>query len=424
MPIKSAIPLVLYSYTTIFRYQETLNSYFLSICILLSVTNPLRLLMSLLVIPLSGIEFLSHYEECYQEIQGLYEKDFPLYGRDKIAQALGMLKTSMLAWKLLLFQAHLLKTHQSSLLDMEASHVLDIDGSILKSFSSVKEGSEVGFNRKYRGKPCFQLSASYINRVFIDGRLFPGHCNPKVFFQKAVKRARSLGYRLHTVRADSAYLTAENLRFLKTLSLGYAIGAPSTFSVVKQGRQDFKRLSRKKHHSIVPLTKGVSALDLGEVLIGDVATRIIIVRRIQRRKNRKTGTWKIKTYFYAIATSSKDSPRKVFNFYHQRQCIESGFRELKDHYALERLPVKNLKGNEFWLICKMIAMTLVKLFQDEMLPKALQYLMRATLLRRILRHLLFLDLGKKVQIRRKTRHRWVLQRLIPKLERMKDLAIP
>ena len=421
MHIKSAIPLVLYSYNTIFRYQETLKHYFL---ILLSVINPLRLLMSVLLIPLSGIEFLSHYEDSYQEIKELYEADFPLYGRDKIAEALGKVKTSMLAWKLLLFQAHLLKTHQSSLLNMDESHVLDIDGSVLKSFSSIKEGAELGFNRKYRGKPCLQLSASFIGRIFIDGRLFPGHCNAKVFFQKAVKRARSLGYRLHTVRADSAYLTAENLRFLKTLSLGYAIGAPSTFAVVKQGRRDFKLLSRKKHYSIVPLTKGVSALDLGDVLIEDIATRIIIVRRIQRRKNRKTGQWKIKTYFYAIATSSQDSVRKVFTFYHQRQGIESGFRELKDHYALERLPVKNLKGNEFWLICKMIAMTLVKLFQNEMLPKALQYLMRATLLRKILRNLLFMDSKKKVQIRHKARNTWLLQRLACKLDRMKDFVIP
>jgi len=80
MPIKSAIPLVLYSYNTIFRYQETLNSYFLSICILLSVTNPLRLLMSLLVIPLSGIEFLSHYEEMLSRDSGALRRGFsPLW---------------------------------------------------------------------------------------------------------------------------------------------------------------------------------------------------------------------------------------------------------------------------------------------------------------------------------------------------------
>jgi len=75
MLIKSAKPLVLYSYNTIFRYHETLSNYFLTICAFLSVSNPLRLLMSLLLIPLSGIEFLSHYEESYTEIQELYQAD-------------------------------------------------------------------------------------------------------------------------------------------------------------------------------------------------------------------------------------------------------------------------------------------------------------------------------------------------------------
>lgn len=424
MHIKSAIPIVLYSYTTILRYKEPLDGYYLKICLWLSVANPLRLFMSLLLIPISGIEFLSHYGECYQEIRELYQGHFQLYGRDKITEVLEKLNSSMFAWKLLLFQAHLLKKHQTSLIDMDASHVLDIDGSVLKSFSSVKEGAEIGFNRKYRGKPCLQLSASFINNIFVEGCLFSGDYNTKAFFQKAVKRVRALGYRLHTVRADSAYLTAENLRFLKTLSLGYAIGAPSTFNVVKQAKQRFKSLARKKHHSIVSIAKGVSAIDIGEVLIEDIATRLIIVRRIQRRKIRKTGKWKIKIYFYAIATSLQDSVKKTVAFYHQRQCIESGFRELKDHYALERLPVKNLKGNEFWLIGKMIAMTMVKLFQNEMLPKAQQSLMRATLLRRIFRNNLIIDSAQKVQIRRKARKKWLLRRMLLKLERMTDVAIP
>lgn len=421
MPLKAAIPVIHYSYRLLSEHRETLSGYFFKICWRIRFTDPLRLMISLLLLPISGIEYLQHYGECYQELQELYRGQVPLYGRGKLVETLESLDTSMLAWKLLLFQRQLLKQHQSRLLDTESSKVLDIDGSCLKSFSSKKEGAEVGLNRKYRGKPCFQLSASFIGRVFIDGRLFPGHCNTKDFFRKAVKRARALGYTIEMVRADSAYLTAKNLRFLGELSLGYAIGAPSTFTVVKEGKARFKQLARKKHRSIVAIGKGVSAIDMGEVFIEDLSTRLIIVRRIQRRKNRATGKWKIKTYFYAIATSLQGSVLKAVKFYHQRQCIEAGFRELKDHYALERLPVKNLKGNEFWIICKMMAMTLVKLFQEELLPKAKQKLLRATLLRTLFQNNLGLSDDKKVVSRSKPRLQWLLQRMLAKLERMTPL---
>ena len=74
---------------------------------------------------------------------------------------------------------------------------------------------------------------------------------------------------------------------------------------------------------------------------------------------------------------------KLYRFYHKRQCIEAGFRELKNHYHLERLPFQGLKANEFQVISKITAMTLIKIFQAEMLPEALQTLLRKTLFRRI-----------------------------------------
>ena len=164
----------------------------------------------------------------------------------------------------------------------------------------------------------------------------------------------------------------------------------------------------------------MSGLDLGLVRFAPgVDVRLMIVRRITRRKHRKTGKWVIKTYYYAIATNLDLSPRKLYAFYHARQRIESGFRELKRHYHVERLPVSNLKGNEFWVICKLFAMTLVKLFQHEMLPKTLRSLMRRTLVRRLFARGLSVSGAYTLRIRTKRKDTWVLQRLFAKLERMK-----
>jgi len=134
---------------------------------------------------------------------------------------------------------------------------------LIQSSSSGKEGAEAGYNRKNKGKPCFQLSATFIGRIFADAKLFPGCTNPKDFFQKAVKRVISLGYGIEIIRADRAYMTLENLLFLTGLSLGYAIGAPANFNAVSEGIELLKSLARGKSSRIVHAGKGVALLDLG-----------------------------------------------------------------------------------------------------------------------------------------------------------------
>jgi hypothetical protein len=213
--------------------------------------------------------------------------------------------------------------------------------------------------------------------------------------------------------------------FLFARSLGFALGMPGTFNAVKEGKARLKRLARRKHSSLVALSKGVTGLDCGWVMIAPgVSVRLMIVRRITRRKNRKTGKWQVKSYYYAIGTNLDVTPLQLYRFYHGRQRIEAGFRELKRHYAMERLPVSNFKGNECSILCKMFAMTLVKLFQYEMLPTTLRTLQYKTLLRRVLSRGLRVTHQFKVEICPKSKYTWALQRMLCKLARMKTALSP
>ncbi|RLC13449.1 MAG: hypothetical protein DRI57_16190, partial [Deltaproteobacteria bacterium] len=133
---------------------------------------------------------------------------------------------------------------------------------------------------------------------------------------------------------------------------------------------------------IVHAAKGIAILDLGQVTLKNgVLTRIIVIRRINRQK--KDGKWQKNIYYYAVAGNLELSAGSLYHFCHKRQCIEAGFRELKNHCDLERLPFQCLRANEFWILCKIMAMTLFKIFQEEMLPKSLRSLLRKTLFRRI-----------------------------------------
>ncbi len=161
----------------------------------------------------------------------------------------------------------------------------------------------------------------------------------------------------------------------------------------------------------------------GEIAPG-VLVRLMVIRRITRRKHRTTGQWKITVYDSTIATNLDLTPLQLYRFYHARQRIEAGFRELKRHDALERLPVSNLTGNEFTILCKMFAMTLMKLFQYEMLPTTLRSLLLKTCVRRILAGGLRMTHQFQVEVCRKSKYRWALQRMLCKLSRMKAALNP
>jgi len=415
------LPAVLHALHVFSEYNTIIDTYLLRIFTFFGVVSPIRMFRSVILMQIMGVEYQHHYRQFYPEIKSYFTSYCTLYGADKIMEAIGKVTNSMASWKLIMIQNGIIKTRCPQLLSCPGAmgkRVADIDVTVLQSSSSVKEGAEAGYNKKAKGKPCFQLSATFIGRVFVDAKLFPGCTNPKDHFQKAVKRVLSLGLNIDIVRADSAYMTHENLLFLKKLSLGYAIGAPATFKAVQIGKALFKKLARRKSSAIIHAGKGVALYDMKEVtLTSGVKTRIVIVRRINRTK--KKGRWHVKTYYYGIASNLELPAVKLYRFYHKRQCIEAGFRELKNHYHLERLPFQGLKANEFWVISKITAMTLIKIFQAEMLPKALQTLLRKTLFRRIFQKGLRLDKTGKVQARRRNKYTWHLRRLLCKTERMR-----
>jgi hypothetical protein len=423
MDFRFYTPVIIYMNNILCENLTVLQSYLFRMFEKSGVPDPLRLFVSVICQHVTGIAYQSHFREVYPEIKAWYTGVLPMYRTDKIKEYITVgITDGMLSWKLIMFNSFILRTRCPELLcspdgktGASESGTADFDASTMQSSSSLKEGAVPGYNKKNKGKSCFQFFATFVGRVSADGKIFPGYRNPKDFFRKAVKRLISLGYNIKTVRADSAFMTLDNLLFLKEMRLGYAPGAPATFSVVKKGTAKFRKLSRQKSSAVISVAKGVSVYDYGMVTLANgVGTRILIIRRINRRKNRKTGQWKIKTYYYAISSDPGLSPRKLYEFYHKRQCIEAGFRELKQHWHPERLPFQKLIHNEFWILCKIFSMTLFKIFQVETLPKKYHTLQRRTFFRRVLCKGLRISRSGKVEIVLKARYTWLLQRLLSK----------
>ena len=418
----TALPIILFCLQILQKNQWT-EQYLQGPCKKVKVAVPLTLLMTLLVIHFSGCAYLAYYQRYYQECLALISGNFTILGVAKLHSILNLVPGTMLTWSLMCLQRRLVQEHAPELLPSRYGDVLDVDGMALVSYTRHREGACFGHSKKFSGRPLLQSSASFIGRIFVDFKLFPGDTNTATFFKKAVKRALSLGYHFFVVRADALYGKAENLLFLEQLSLFYAIGIAIKVKALKAAVKEFYHLARKHSGRIINIGKGVDILDLGLVNVAantdkeQVLRRVILCRRIHRHKNKK-GRWKYKFYYYAIVTNLDWTPRQVFKFYHQRQSIENGFKELRYHYSVNTL-VKSgkpsLKANEFWIASKIFAMTMYKIFGCRMLSKRLRYKRRTTLLREIFATTIARVENGIVVLCRKPKHLWHIQRIWGKL---------
>jgi len=165
-----SFPIILYIFLLLKENENKVDSYLGGPCIHLKILNPMALLMSFIVMHISGIEHLSHYQEHYQHILYGINSTFPVYGSGKIRAILALLPGSMINWKILLLQRHLVMKHTPELLLDEPSRfldkfgckgTLDVDGISFVSYSDDREGSKLGHHRRRKGKPTLQGSASF-----------------------------------------------------------------------------------------------------------------------------------------------------------------------------------------------------------------------------------------------------------------------
>ena len=135
---------------------------------------------------------------------------------------------------------------------------------------------------------------------------------------------------------------------------------------------------------------------------------------------------KIKKYYYGIVTNITDmTPLKLFYFYQQRQKIENGFKELQYHYHFNNLcSNKSLKVNEMWMISKIFAMTMAKLFAENILPKSLRSLRLRTLIRHLFSNSISYIKSRKVHLAPRPKHLWHLKRIFTKLGQNRFLSKP
>lgn len=271
----------------------------------------------------------------------------------------------------------LLRDHGSAVRAQEK--VTDFDATTLSVEGRKREGAEPGFNRKAKGKDCYQASAAFCAHEVITQTLDKGHVHCSTRLVTLFLRAWQLLGGFDVARLDGGYFSKETLLFL----LGYAglkfllVASPNCQGM--KAARAFAKAHPKRWKSVGRDQK-TWVMNFNQHLIFagmDLRLRLVLVKRNEQIKKVKDGRLRrrMKIYIYGIVTNidrTEKTPNGIYRFYHKRATIENFFRESRQAFHLGKLPSQKFRGNEAYLWFVALAYNCFIWFKRDILPKHLQ----------------------------------------------------
>lgn len=254
------------------------------------------------------------------------------------------------------------------------SLLFDFDSSVLTVYGKSIEGAEIGYNPGKRGARSYHplLCFEYHSRDFWHGILRPGNVYTSAgsleFLKACLAKVPPYIYRIR-VRADSGFFDHKFIEPLDEDGIGYAIVAKMT-STIK------KKLGGLHYHKF---KKDWESADFHYVpLHWKKPHRFVVIRRLLPEKNSEQLTlFTLKRYAYQVfVTNLALNPENIWYFYRGRASIEIIIRELKESYALAKIPTNNFLANQAYFSLLLFAYNIVNWFKRICLPQKFQ---RATL---------------------------------------------
>lgn len=248
--------------------------------------------------------------------------------------------------------------------------ILDLDSTVITVFGR-QEGAAVGYNPRYRGKRSYDpLLCLEANSAFLwDTELRPGNAGTWAgsvellasCFLSAPSDIREL-----RVRADAGFGFDPVLVMLEQRAAEYAVVARMTTSLKRVlGRLRYQRLNARweiaecEHHPA----------DWKQ------ARRCIVARRLIEETEPEPTLFTLERYLYRAWISNLPlRAAGVWHFYEGRAGMEPRIRELREDFALRRIPPRAFAANALYLEIIRLAYNLVVAFQRACLPEPWQNL--------------------------------------------------
>lgn len=278
----------------------------------------------------------------------------------------------------------LVKLHdvwRSRMIPRRGGAIFDLDSTVVTVYGQ-QEGAAVGYNPKKRGRRSYVPLLCFEGRTqdCWDGTYHAGNIAVSTVTIPMLERALAKlpGPTPVRVRADGAFFDHKIIEFLERKRASYVVVA---------------RLTRPLKHRLPGLryrrvSLGVWAAECWYWPQGWPGPRrfVVIRRPVPEEPSAQLHLFQIGGYSYQVlVTNLTLTPLNLWRFYNQRARAELIIRELKDAYALGKIPTKDFLANEAFFQIVLLAYNLLNWFKRLCAPAHLQ---RATLQR--LRQRLFL----------------------------------
>lgn len=260
--------------------------------------------------------------------------------------------------------------------------IFDLDSTVLTVYGR-QERAAVGYNPKKRGRPSYLPLLCFEGRTqdCWEGSYHAGNVHVSTVTLALLERAfAKLPEPIPPVRvrADGAFFDHKIIEFIEQKRAFYAIVARLTHPLKS-------RLSGLRYRRVSP---GVWAAEFRYCPHGWPGPRrfVVIRRPVPEEPSAQLHLFQMGGYTYQVFVSNLAlQPLPLWRFYNQRARAELIIRELKDAYALGKIPTKDFPANEAFFQIVLLAYNLLNWFKRLCAPAHLQ---RATLQR--LRQRLFL----------------------------------
>lgn len=257
--------------------------------------------------------------------------------------------------------------------------ILDLDSTVVTVFGR-QEGAEVGYNPRYRGKRSYDpLLCLESNSSFLwDTELRPGNAGTWAGSEELLAScllSLPADIREVRVRADAGFGFHPVLALLEQRPAQYAVVARLTSPLKRVlGGLRYERLNARwelaefEHRSTG----------------WPCARRCIVARRKMEENEPEPTLFAVERYLYrAWFTNLRLTPAGVWNFYEGRAGMEPRIRELREDYALRKIPTRTFAANALYLEVVRLAYNLVTAFQRTCLPEEWQCLTLSKLRHRL-----------------------------------------
>jgi hypothetical protein len=257
--------------------------------------------------------------------------------------------------------------------------ILDLDSTVVTVFGS-QEGAAVGYNPRYRGKRSYDpLLCLEANSSFLwDAELRPGNAGTWAGSDELLASCfLSIPSDIREVRAraDAGFGFDPVLSMLEQRPAQYAVVARLTPALKRLlGSLRYRRLNAR--------------WEIGEFehRLGGWprARRCVVARRKIDETESEPTLFTLDRHLYrAWFTNLELTPAGVWNFYEGRAGMEPRIRELREDFALRKIPTRAFAANALYLEIIRLAYNLVTAFQRACLPENWQSLTLSKLRHRL-----------------------------------------